>query len=1169
MTRPTFIRSLACSALLLAACAPALAAQDVVEAARAAGVAPPADMLQTLREDPTAFEFQRAWRQKTERVRQQRAALESRQGPRLSVAQLSAAQAAVTGTFRVPVLMGLYAGTAAPFPQSDYQTRLFGPQQYSARTFYQEMSRGAFTLDGTVSPWLTLPQTAAYYQPGNGNHPQYGRTAEYLQHTLARADSQVNFGQFDNDGPDGAPNSGDDDGYVDAAAFVYPTAGMSCGGPGIWPHRWVYRAWWGAPYTTGDARAGGGFILVDDYLIQGGRECGSNALMQIGTFSHEMGHALALPDLYDTYGGDGTSLGLGEWDLMAGGNWRTQDAPAHMGAWSKDFLGWLNVETVTSTRTAYALPQVYTGGTVLRYDVPGTREYFLLEHRAAVGSDRNIHGAGMLVYHVDPAVIDSTRSQNRVNAHPRMGVALEQADGLDHLGAGTNRGDAGDVFPGSTARTTFGDAGAHNTRSNDGVPSGLELRGIGLSGGQLSFDFVVAPALIVPAAVQMRSRGDTAATANVALGMNGGGPVAYRARTARGSAWLTVSPDTGNAPGTLSLTARPQGLAPGVYRDTVVITSAGVGNSPVRTAVEYLVQPRVLVLGDSLVGRLGVVGERDTVAVLLNAGDVVDIAVFDTASAPFAPAFALLSPANVFQPGVLARTTGGMAGVRRGRITPGRTISTTGIWRVVIISEAGTGDYVFKVRRAGPVPVLETQTRTYLPVAVNAAAGSDSLWVFNAGTGALDPTGAAVATPWLAVANGSAGAGHVQAPEGPASLALGPPGSAPPPQATGQMAARTAGEEGPPQPVHPASVPLLLTATRGGRARGDHMGYLAVTAGDGWAGPAMIEVRMRVYEREVVFVTPVKMSSRPTAVAVAPEGDLAVLLANGQLVRMDPQTGSTRLWSTTSSSAGWWGISFAPDSSAYVTNHSWVTRVTKDGTSRNVFFENTVVFDVVVTPAGALFVATEAGLYRRTPAGVVTRLTTELTYGVAYSAADGMVYASVNGAQIRRVNPATGAVAASVSASDNSLQQQLEIGAGGVFYGRTNYLSYPDLRRFSASGQLERSWWTPQPFPQAIALAPDGTMYGTAGDRVFRLKVEGEMPPTHVAGDATGDGQVTAQDALAVLSAAVGKGLPDDWMAADGDANCDGQVTAQDALIILSHAVGKDVAQFCVGKPQP
>ncbi|HEY0019366.1 MAG TPA: M6 family metalloprotease domain-containing protein [Longimicrobium sp.] len=1164
MTRPILRCSLACAALLLAAGAPALAAQDVVEAGRAHGIAPTPELLRLLREDSTAFEFQRAWRQKTQRVRLRRAALERRSGLRLSVQELSAAEAAVTGTLRVPVLMGLYADAAAPHPQSDYQTRLFGPQQYSARTFYQEMSRGVFTLDGTVTPWITLPQNAAYYQPSSATDARYGRAGEYLQHTLQGADAQVDFGQFDNDGPDGVPNSGDDDGYVDAAAFVYPAAGMSCGGPGIWPHRWVYRAWFGAPFTTGDARAGGGFILVDDYLIQGGLECDGAGLMQIGTFSHEMGHALGLPDLYDTYAADGTSSGLGEWDLMSSGNWRLQDAPAHMGAWSKDYLGWVNVETVTASR-AVTLPQVYAGGTVLRYDLPGTPEYFLMENRGMVGSDRNLRRAGLLVYHVDPAVIDSTRGWNRVNGHPRMGVALEQADGADHLGAGSNRGDAGDPFPGSTGRTAFGDTGTPNTRSNSATASDLELRNLALNGATnaVTFDIVVGTMLTAPATARLRSRADTAATLQIAVATTSGSPVGVRARKALGSAWLTVSPDTASAPAVLVLTARGQGLAPGVYRDTVLITSSSAVNSPLRTVVEYTVQPGLLVPGDSAAGRIGGAGQRDTLLVQAAAGDVLDFAVFDAGAGTFSPTMTLVSPAGAAQ-ALPVVTTGARAGVRRGRVSAGRALPTAGVWRVVISSSQGAGDYVFKVRPAGPVPAAEPGTRMYLPVPVDGATGRDTMWVGNAGTGVLAPVITPMDAPWLAVGSASAAAGAPRAPA-PSGPALAAPGG-PAPAAASSAAAE---EGGAPSASHPGSTPVLLTATRGARTQGDYTGYVAVQAADGWAGPAVVEVRMRVHEREVVFLTPARMASRPVALAVAPEGDLGVVLVDGQVLRMDPVTGATRPWATTTTSA-WWGMSFGPDSAAYIAEHQRVTRVAKDGTTSIALSALGTVYDVVVTPAGDLYAAADEGLWRVPRGGAASRVFTESTYGVAYNAGDGMVYASMVSTQaVRRVNPATGTVTATVMASDNSIQQQVEIGEGGAFYGRSYYLDYPDLRRFTAQGQLDRSWWTPQPFPQAMALAPDGTLYGTAGDRVFRLRVEGTPPVTHVAGDATGDGRITAQDALAVLSSAVGKTLPDGWTAAYGDANCDRQVTAQDALIILSHAVGKDVAQFCVGQPQP
>jgi len=44
---------------------------------------------------------------------------------------------------------------------------------------------------------------------------------------------------------------------------------------------------------------------------------------------------------------------------------------------------------------------------------------------------------------------------NKVNDGAIYGVALEQADGLDQLFSGANRGDAADPFPGSTSNDSF------------------------------------------------------------------------------------------------------------------------------------------------------------------------------------------------------------------------------------------------------------------------------------------------------------------------------------------------------------------------------------------------------------------------------------------------------------------------------------------------------------------------------------------------------------------------------------------------------------------------------------------------------------------------------------------------------------------------------------------
>ena len=201
-------------------------------------------------------------------------------------------------------------------------------------------------------------------------------------------------GPADNDGPDGLPNSGDDDGYVDALAVIHPTAAAECGGGSqddrIWSHRWSLGAH-GNNFVTNVPAFGGDFIRISDYFIQPVFACNQSDLSPIGVFAHEMGHAFGLPDLYDTRASSGKHAGAGNWDLLSSGSWgcdnRSPESPCHMGAWTKSILGWVDVTTVPPNTdiSELILEPVETGGAIYRVDaIDGSGEYFLLENRQPV-----------------------------------------------------------------------------------------------------------------------------------------------------------------------------------------------------------------------------------------------------------------------------------------------------------------------------------------------------------------------------------------------------------------------------------------------------------------------------------------------------------------------------------------------------------------------------------------------------------------------------------------------------------------------------------------------------------------------------------------------------------------------------------------------------------------
>jgi len=290
---------------------------------------------------------------------------------------LSGGRAVVQGVVRVPVLTGVYSDHAGSLQSvEELQMELFdGPWQTGTMAeYFDEVSGLKLSVTGTVFDWVPLSGAEIYYTGGfycNGICPE-ARTDEMIAEIVAGNDPLVDYGLFDNDGPDGVPNSGDDDGFVDVIIIVQPQMGGECfGDPDhMISHSYKFSLWGddGAPLLTGDPSASGGFIKIDDYNLAPAVSC-EGGLIEIGVFCHEFGHFLGLPDLYDTYGG----TGIGYWGLMGTGNWNTPESPAHLCGWSKEQLGWVDVIDIGWEEVSRPLEPVETARTVYRLILPTER----------------------------------------------------------------------------------------------------------------------------------------------------------------------------------------------------------------------------------------------------------------------------------------------------------------------------------------------------------------------------------------------------------------------------------------------------------------------------------------------------------------------------------------------------------------------------------------------------------------------------------------------------------------------------------------------------------------------------------------------------------------------------------------------------------------------------
>lgn len=461
------------------------------------GVRPPPQYYEILRSNPDAFQFSRdnGWVKRGRRVAELRGQMRSRLAPagrraaegvsQYEVQQASAQGAVLSGTLSLPVFLALYANTDSAalvtnVSRNALEARMFSTTAappYSVNTYYREVSNDSLQVVGTVFDWIRVSEADTVYEDGSNGLSAPGKFYELITELVVAVDDTVDFGQFDNDGPDGVPNSGDDDGYVDAVVIFHPEVDGSCGNDNIWAHRWSLTGRTSNYVVTNDVSATTGTgVRVNDYIVQGAQGgdggCTANEPQAMGLVAHETGHLLGLPDLYDTIS---IGSGIGRWGLMGSGNNQLPARPAHFTAWSKAQLGWVT-EVLVDVDTMLDISPVVTADTSYILPVPNTHEYFILENRQRIGSDSMLIEPGLLVWHVDSALV-SLRGNN-VNGFRPYAMALVQADGRDDLIEGANKGDNGDPFPGAENNTAVGVCTTPSTRTNPGSPSLVSVENI-------------------------------------------------------------------------------------------------------------------------------------------------------------------------------------------------------------------------------------------------------------------------------------------------------------------------------------------------------------------------------------------------------------------------------------------------------------------------------------------------------------------------------------------------------------------------------------------------------------------------------------------------------------------------------------------------------------------
>src|SRR5438093_3040538 len=373
-----------------------------------------------------------------------------------------------TGTDPVIVIPIEFQDVSHTSPAHDtayFNSMMNSASGQSVNAFYRENSYGTFGFQATIANWVRSARMMSDYgRDGSGVDDGNGPIYRLVSEAVRAADASVNFANVDRN----------NDGVVDHVVILHAGAAQESS-PNTnltWSHRWAVID--GDTTVPGDQplRADGvqiyGYVMISEDS-------------PFGVLAHEFGHDLGLPDLYDT---DGSTLGVGIWDVMGGGSWNGNPrgtSASQFSAWSKIKLGWVTPIEVTSALLTQPIRAVENNSAVYRLTVKGTTngdEYFLVENREDIGYDSAQPGTGgLLIWHVDDSVPNNDNEAHRL-------LDVEEADegGPD----GDHPTDAGDRW--ASDATGWGPDTNPNSNGYGNLRTGWKVRNIGPAGNVMTAD---------------------------------------------------------------------------------------------------------------------------------------------------------------------------------------------------------------------------------------------------------------------------------------------------------------------------------------------------------------------------------------------------------------------------------------------------------------------------------------------------------------------------------------------------------------------------------------------------------------------------------------------------------------------------------------------------------
>ena len=337
----------------------------------------------------------------------------------------------------------------------------------SAEEYVQQLSGGASTLQVTVSDDVWVSEfEESYWGADSQNERDVGNNGMGVDRLVENAAKNLLTGL---DLSDWDLNG---DGILDRLLVLHSGKAQESGGPSesIWSHFSTLAK----PIEIGNWE-------IKHYTI-------SSLESGLGTLVHEMIHQMGAYDLYDVNSDlpSRTWNGLGDWDIMASGNWNGNAMiPAMPGGATLLTINGLGIESInhelSQNITLYPMSSTQNNTRVVSIDTaPG--ESVLITYRADNGFDSALPGSGLIVEYLDRN--NGNINDNTVNKDPKNPwVMIIEADGDQALLRNRDSGSSGDPFQ---TGDSFGSEG-HLIRDNRGrlVPWHVSITNIGQANASL------------------------------------------------------------------------------------------------------------------------------------------------------------------------------------------------------------------------------------------------------------------------------------------------------------------------------------------------------------------------------------------------------------------------------------------------------------------------------------------------------------------------------------------------------------------------------------------------------------------------------------------------------------------------------------------------------------